>query len=83
MKIDSKAVLKRDKNKLVKIGPSESMSKSKNVIDPEFIINNYGADSVGCLFYQTVLPRKMFNGLIKEWYHRINLFKNFGRCIKS
>ena len=31
----------------VTVGPSESMSKSKkNTIDPEYIINNYGADSV-------------------------------------
>ena len=30
----------------IKVGPSESMSKSKkNVVDPEYIIQNYGADS--------------------------------------
>jgi leucyl-tRNA synthetase len=58
-KIDSKAVLKRDKNKLVKIGPSESMSKSKkNVIDPEFIINNYGADSVRLFILSDSPPEK-------------------------
>ena len=34
--------------KIVRVGPSESMSKSKkNVIDPEFIIENYGADPGG------------------------------------
>ena len=39
--------LKNDKSKLIKVGPSESMSKSKkNTIDPENIITNYGADSV-------------------------------------
>ena len=58
-KIDNKAVLKRDKNKLVKIGPSESMSKSKkNVIDPEFIINNYGADSVRLFILSDSPPEK-------------------------
>ena len=53
------------------------MSKSKkNVIDPEFIIKNYGADLLDYLFYLIVLQKKMFNGLNKEWYHLINLFKN-------
>lgn len=38
---------KKNKNKKVKVGPSESMSKSKkNTIDPENIINKYGADAV-------------------------------------
>ena len=38
---------KKDHNKKVKVGPSESMSKSKkNTIDPQNIINQYGADAV-------------------------------------
>ena len=38
---------KKDKNKKVKVGPSESMSKSKkNTIDPQNIIDQYGADAV-------------------------------------
>ena len=38
---------KESKNEKVIIGPSESMSKSKrNTIDPEIIIENFGADSV-------------------------------------
>ena len=38
---------KKDKNKIVKVGPSESMSKSKkNTIDPQNIIDQYGADAV-------------------------------------
>ena len=38
---------KGDTSSKVTIGPSESMSKSKkNVIDPEIIMNSYGADSV-------------------------------------
>jgi leucyl-tRNA synthetase len=44
--IDGKKFLKGS-NEPVKVGPSESMSKSKkNTIDPEKIINDYGADSV-------------------------------------
>ena len=39
-------IVKDNPNVIVKVGPSESMSKSKkNVIDPEEIINAYGADS--------------------------------------
>ena len=38
---------KKNKKKKVKIGPSESMSKSKkNTIDPQNIIKQYGADAV-------------------------------------
>ena len=38
---------KGDLSSKVIVEPSESMSKSKkNVIDPENIMNNYGADSV-------------------------------------
>ena len=38
---------KKNKEKKVKIGPSESMSKSKkNTIDPQNIIKQYGADAV-------------------------------------
>ena len=37
----------KDRNKKVKVGPSESMSKSKkNTIDPQNIIDQYGADAV-------------------------------------
>ena len=39
--------LKKNNKEKVKVGPSESMSKSKkNTIDPENIISNYGADAV-------------------------------------
>ncbi len=42
----SKAIKKKDHSK-VNIGPAESMSKSKkNTIDPEKMIEHYGADSV-------------------------------------
>ncbi len=38
---------KKDPSKKIKVGPSESMSKSKkNTIDPQNIIDEYGADSV-------------------------------------
>ena len=43
----------------VTVGPSESMSKSKkNVIDPENIINNYGADAVRFFILSDSPPEK-------------------------
>ena len=58
-KIDNKIVLKKNHNKVVKVGPSESMSKSKkNVIDPEYIISNYGADSVRLFILSDSPPEK-------------------------
>ena len=43
----SKFFKKKNLSEEVIVGPIESMSKSKkNTIDPENIINNYGADSV-------------------------------------
>ena len=45
--------------KPVKIGPSESMSKSKkNTIDPEKIIKDYGADSVRLFILSDSPPEK-------------------------
>ena len=58
-KRDNKFILKGKPDKIVKVGPSESMSKSKkNVIDPEFIINNYGADSVRLFILSDSPPEK-------------------------
>ena len=56
---DGKKYLKNDTSKIVKVGPSESMSKSKkNTIDPENIINNYGADSVRLFILSDSPPEK-------------------------
>ena len=50
---------KNDPNHKVKVGPSESMSKSKkNVIDPENMINNYGADAVRLFILSDSPPEK-------------------------
>ena len=50
---------KNDPKSKVLVGPSESMSKSKkNVIDPENIINNYGADSVRLFILSDSPPEK-------------------------
>jgi len=57
--IDGKKYLKKDRSKLISIGPSESMSKSKkNTIDPENIIANYGADSARLFILSDSPPEK-------------------------
>ena len=57
--IDGKKYLKKDKSKQVKVGPSESMSKSKkNTIDPENIIFNYGADAARLFILSDSPPEK-------------------------
>ena len=49
----------KNSDKQVKVGPSESMSKSKkNTIDPEKIIENYGADSVRLFILSDSPPEK-------------------------
>ncbi len=51
--------LKNNTTELVKVGPSESMSKSKkNTIDPENIMNNYGADAVRLFILSDSPPEK-------------------------
>ena len=50
---------KNNPNEIVKVGPSESMSKSKkNVIDPELMIKNYGADAVRLFILSDSPPEK-------------------------
>jgi len=50
---------KKTPTEIVTIGPSESMSKSKkNTIDPEGIIENYGADSVRLFILSDSPPEK-------------------------
>ena len=57
--IEGKKFLRKDKSIIVSIGPSESMSKSKkNTIDPESIINDYGADSVRLFILSDSPPEK-------------------------
>ena len=56
---NNKIIIRDNPNNVVKVGPSESMSKSKkNVIDPELIIKNYGADSVRLFILSDSPPEK-------------------------
>ncbi len=53
-----KIIKKKDKSE-VKIGPSESMSKSKkNTVDPETMIKQYGADAVRWFILSDSPPEK-------------------------
>jgi leucyl-tRNA synthetase len=52
-------IFKKNPNKQVTVGPSESMSKSKkNTIDPETMIDQYGADSVRWFILSDSPPEK-------------------------
>jgi len=51
--------IKNNPKQIVKVGPSESMSKSKkNTIDPEEMIENYGADAVRLFILSDSPPEK-------------------------
>ena len=57
--INGKKYLKSNNSELINVGPPESMSKSKkNTIDPENIINNFGADSVRLFILSDSPPEK-------------------------
>ena len=57
--INGKKYLKGNNSELINVGPPESMSKSKkNTIDPENIINNFGADSVRLFILSDSPPEK-------------------------
>ncbi len=50
---------KKNPKAKIEVGPSESMSKSKkNVIDPELMIDNYGADAVRLFILSDSPPAK-------------------------
>ena len=58
-KIDSKNYVNKKDNSKVLVGPPESMSKSKkNTIDPETMINQYGADAVRWFILSDSPPEK-------------------------
>ena len=58
-RLNNKKVVKKSDNSEVIVGPPESMSKSKkNTIDPESMINDYGADSVRWFILSDSPPEK-------------------------
>ena len=64
-KIDENNYQKKSDKTEVIVGAPESMSKSKkNTIDPEVMIDQYGADSVRWFILSDSPPKKMCNGLM-------------------
>ena len=58
-KIDANNFVKKVDKSLVKVGPPESMSKSKkNTIDPQTMINEFGADAVRWFILSDSPPEK-------------------------
>ena len=58
-KVDSKNLVKKTDKTKVQVGPPESMSKSKkNTVDPEVMINQYGADAVRWFILSDSPPEK-------------------------
>ena len=58
-KVSKTLVVKKEDNEKVTVGPPESMSKSKkNTVDPEEIINLYGADYVRWFILSDSPPEK-------------------------
>ncbi len=58
-KVDEKTFIKKSDKSKVRVGPPESMSKSKkNTVDPEDMINLYGADAVRWFILSDSPPEK-------------------------
>ena len=61
------------------MGPAESMSKSKkNTIDPEIMINQYGADSVRWFILSDSPPEKDVQWSDIGLDQQTNFYKKFG-----
>ena len=59
MVMDDKNIVKKTDKTKVSVGPSESMSKSKkNTVDPEVMIERYGADAVRWFILSDSPPEK-------------------------
>ncbi len=58
-KIEDNKIIKRSDKSIVTVGPPESMSKSKkNTVDPEIMINQFGADAVRWFILSDSPPEK-------------------------
>ena len=69
--------LKSNKKLKISVGPSESMSKSKkNTIDPEKMINHYGADAVRLFILSDSPPEKDIQWSDQGMISATNSFKN-------
>ena len=77
--IDGKKYLKKDKSKLISVGPSESCPNQKKIqLIQKILLLIMVLTQQDFLYYLIVLQKKMFSGLKKVLFHLLNLFKNFG-----
>ena len=93
--INGKKYLKKDNSKIIKVGPSESMSKSKkNTIDPENIISEYGADAARLFILSDSPPEKdvqwseegiisSYKFIQKLWTLNLNIIQKIKQEIKE
>jgi leucyl-tRNA synthetase len=57
--VDKKTFVKKGSREKIIVGPSEAMSKSKkNIVDPENVIQNYGADAIRWFILSDSPPNK-------------------------
>ena len=79
---NGKKVLRKDNSIEIKVGASESMSKSKkNIIDPEEIIKNFGADSVRLFILSDSPPEKDVQWSEEGIVSSHKFIKNYGLFI--
>jgi leucyl-tRNA synthetase len=57
--VDDKTFIKKGSREKITVGPSEAMSKSKkNIVDPENVIQNFGADAIRWFILSDSPPNK-------------------------
>ncbi len=89
--VDGIKYLKGDRSNKITVGPTESMSKSKkNTVDPETIIENYGADAARLFILSDSPPEKdvqwtdegivsSFKFIQKLWKLNIKIFSEINQ----
>ena len=79
---DNKYFLEKTDEEVIR-GPSESMSKSKkNVVDPENIINEYGADTARLFMLSDSPPERDINWSLSGINGAWKFTQKFWRTIK-
>jgi leucyl-tRNA synthetase len=89
--VDDKTFIKKGSREKVMVGPSEAMSKSKkNIVDPENVIQNFGADAIRWFILSDSPPNKdiqwseegissSFKFIQKLWNLNLNIINRKGK----
>ena len=78
-KKDTNTYVKKSDQSKVTLGPAESMSKSKkNTIDPEEMINKFGADAVRLFILSDSPPEKDIQWSDNGVLALISFYKKYG-----